>query len=179
MELALYAILIRISLVLINFLKSFYEDQQLKDEELQVIKQGRTVFKVVTINICVMAFTNSVFSAISPYLWLGDVYSRNNFFISCFFICTTIFYLANSFFACLLLYVIHKFGLDQQGNFRVNRTKSSVTESSQIESTRQYSRVSPYLNISEPDYMGRAMSVDTPNHQNKTSTVDQSSLLKG
>lgn len=119
------------------------------------ITRGRTVFKIVTINITIMAVTNSVFSAISPYLWLGDVYSRSNFFIECFMVSTTIFYLANTFFACLLLYVIHKFGLDEQGNIDIIRAKKD-SEDTTIDTTNRFSRVSPFLNIEDLDYSSRA-----------------------
>lgn len=151
MELLLYGWLIRVSFILSKFLKSFEKNNTLSEDELLVIKRGRTVFKIVTINISIMAVTNSVFSAISPYLWLGDVYSKSNFFIQCFIISTTIFYLANTFFACLLLYVIHKFGLDESGNINITTARRD-TEALATESTNRFSRVSPFLNIDDLDY---------------------------
>ena len=43
-----------------------------------MIKQGKCVFIVVTINIAFMMITNSVFSVLSPYLWLGEVFEKNS-----------------------------------------------------------------------------------------------------
>ena len=70
------------------------------------------MFKIVTINIIVLMVTNSFFSAISPFLWLGEVQKKSLMFIKLYAATTSLFYLANTFFAILLLYVIHRFGID-------------------------------------------------------------------
>ena len=59
-----------------------------------------------------MMVTDSVFSAFSPYLWLGDVFAQDIRLVRFYTASTSLFYIANTFFVCLLLYVIHHFGLD-------------------------------------------------------------------
>ena len=67
-----------------------------------------------------MMITDSVFSAVSPYFWLGDVFSKNSIMMDLYLASTTAFYIANTFFACLLLFVIHNFGID--GKFGTSST---------------------------------------------------------
>ena len=81
-----------------------------------MIKQGRSVFKAVTINIVFMMITNSVFSVLSPYLWLGEVFSKNDLLIKFYSASATLFYTANTFFACLVLWVLYHFGINSQRN---------------------------------------------------------------
>ena len=113
MELALYFALIRVSCIMRNFLKSF-GDLSRESVEYDMINQGRLVFKIMIINLIVMMVTNSVFCALSPYLWLGDVFATKGVTIKLYSITTTFFYIANTFFACLMLYVIFYFGIDAE-----------------------------------------------------------------
>ena len=76
-----------------------------------MIVRGRKVFNLVSANIVVMMICNSVFSAMSPYLWLGDVFSKSSMLVTFFTVATTLFYAANTFFACLLFYVNYKFNV--------------------------------------------------------------------
>lgn len=87
------------------------------------------MLKIVAVNIVVMMITDTVFSALSPYLWLGDVFTKNQFVVNLYMVNSTFFYIANTFFACLIMYLIFNFGLD--GGVR---TKSpSVTDSIQAQ----------------------------------------------
>jgi len=105
LELSLYACLIKVNFILTSFLKSF-DEQNVQNKEQNIIQQGRLVFKVVTATFIVIMVTNSVFSALSPYLWLGEVYSKNKYIVIFYTGSTTVFYLTNTFFACLVLYII-------------------------------------------------------------------------
>jgi len=119
------------------------------------------VFKIVTINIIVMMVTNSCFSAISPYLWLGDVYARNQSLVNFYLASTTLFYLANTFFSILLLYVIHRFGLDGTNDDN-SEDKSAFMESSKSEDEglKKPVRKSPYLSIADTENIIRSSSAD-------------------
>jgi len=70
------------------------------------------MFIIVTINIVVLMVTDSFFSALSPYLWLGDVYAKSEMLLNFYAISTSLFYLANTFFTILLLYLNHRFAID-------------------------------------------------------------------
>ena len=63
-----------------------------------------------------MMVTNSVFSVLSPYLWLGDVFSKNDLLIKFYSASATLFYSANTFFACLVLWVLYHFGINSSRN---------------------------------------------------------------
>ncbi len=69
------------------------------------------VIQIVTGAIIVIMVTNSVFSAISPYLWLGEVYAKNRLIVVFYTGSTSVFYFTNTFFACLMLYCIYKFDI--------------------------------------------------------------------
>ena len=79
-------------------------------EEIETIRKGKTIFKIIMVNIICMMIFDSVFSALSPYLWLGDVFVKNDTFVQVYMFSTSMFYIANTFFACLLIYVMHHFG---------------------------------------------------------------------
>ena len=64
---------------------------------------------IVSINITIMMITNSVFGLLTPYLWLGEVFSKDGI-RELYEASTILFYLANTFFACLMFYVLHYFG---------------------------------------------------------------------
>lgn len=82
----------------------------------------------MAVNIVVMMITDSVFSVLSPYLWLGDVFTKNQFVVNLYMVNSTFFYIANTFFACLIMYLIFNFGID--GNVR---TKSPSEAGSQAQ----------------------------------------------
>jgi len=111
MELVLYGWLIKVSLVLSEFLKSF-DSIGTHTHEYKIIKQGRKIFELVLINIVVLMITDSVFSAVSPFLWLGDVYSESKGLVQTYSLSSTIFYLANTVFASLVLYLCYNFDFD-------------------------------------------------------------------
>ena len=98
-------------------------------------------------------FTDSIFSALGPYLWLGDVFVQNITLVRLYDGCTVLFYIANTFFVCLLLYVIHYFGLpentvqDDLLDDRQSRQTSFNTNGSDIRKARQ----SPYLALDDID----------------------------
>ena len=48
------------------------------NDQSELVKHGRVVFNIVCINITIMMVTDSVFSAIGPYFWMGDVFINNN-----------------------------------------------------------------------------------------------------
>ena len=68
------------------------------------------MFNIVCVNIAIMMVTDSVFSAIGPYFWMGDVFINNNLIGKLYAAATSLFYITNSCFVCLLLYVIYYFG---------------------------------------------------------------------
>ena len=59
-----------------------------------------------------LMITNSLYSATSPFLWLSDVYTTNSILIKIFNAATTLFYVINTFFACLMIYINYYFYLD-------------------------------------------------------------------
>ena len=65
----------------------------------------------MAITISLLMFTDSVFSAISPFLWLGDVVTRSSSILHFYAFSNSMFYVLNTFFACLLLFLIHNYGL--------------------------------------------------------------------
>ena len=78
----------------------------------ELVRHGRIVFNIVVINIAIMMATDSIFSAISPYLWLGDVFAESGTLVKLYAASTSLFYIANTFFVCLLLYLVYYFGLE-------------------------------------------------------------------
>ena len=110
MELCLYGSLIKVSHILSDFLKSFENEKSAGKGEKMMLSQGRLIIKLGTANIIVMMITDSIYSVISPYLWLGYVFEANMFIVITNSVCTSLFYLANTFFACLLIYLTHYFG---------------------------------------------------------------------
>ena len=81
-------------------------------ERQDLIRHGRKVFNIVCINIVIMMLTDSFFSALSPYLWLGDVFVMSSLLVKFYAAFSALFYIANTFFVCLLLYVVYYFGLE-------------------------------------------------------------------
>ena len=72
---------------------------------------------IASINISIMMVTNSVFSALSPYLWLGEVFTKSMPLVHFYSTTTTLFYIANTVFAILCIYIIYSYGvmgLDQE-----------------------------------------------------------------
>ena len=119
MELCLYGFLVKVSFILSQFLKSFSQSNTgilyqatptQGTDDIVMIKKGKIIFKIIMINIICMMVFDSVFSALSPYLWLGDVFVTNHSFVVIYMFSTSMFYIANTFFACLLIYVMHHFG---------------------------------------------------------------------
>ena len=107
------------------------------------------MLKIVAINIIVMMITDSVFSAMSPYLWLGDVFTKNKFMVDLYLVNSTFFYMANTFFACLILYLIYNFGLDGTGRISSKSQAGSEDESEEEhKSPHRNARQSPYLDAS-------------------------------
>ena len=115
MELVLYAWLIHVLFILSRFLNSFKKNGSVLEKQPTLVLYGRSLFIIVTCNILVMMITNSVFSALTPYLWYGEVFSKDGI-LQLYGISTTLFYLANTFFACLMLYVLYYFGLELPGD---------------------------------------------------------------
>mmetsp|Transcript_11890 Transcript_11890/g.15141 ORF Transcript_11890/g.15141 Transcript_11890/m.15141 type:complete len:148 (+) Transcript_11890:567-1010(+) len=115
-ELTLYAALIKVSISLSKFLSKYEESYGTSTEEYKTIKQGRQVFLTVTITIFILMLTDSIYSSTSPFLWLSDVYAENPAIEAAFNTSTTLFYATNTFFACLMLYVIYAFYLGNVGD---------------------------------------------------------------
>lgn len=111
-ELGLYGALIKVSLSFSRFLSSYDKTYGTNSDEYKIIKQGRQVFLIVTITIIFLMLTDSLYSATSPFLWLSDVYSEDSVIDNLFSTATTLFYATNTFFACLMLYIIYYFYLD-------------------------------------------------------------------
>lgn len=110
-------------------------------ERQGLVKNGRILFNIVCINIFIMMVTDSFFSVISPYLWLSDVFVLSHTLVVVYTACTAIFYIANTFFVCLLLYVIYYFGLDDYaadadgsttGNAAYQAAKKKTDQGSQL-----------------------------------------------
>ena len=74
-----------------------------------------------------MMITDSVFSVISPYLWLGDVFVDTKWVVICYSISSTLFYLTNTLFACLLIYLTHYFGTELADS-ALNTTDKAYTD---------------------------------------------------
>lgn len=108
MEIALYVCQIRFICNIAHFLKNF-DRRETHKNEIELIKQGRVILLIAGINISIMMITNSFFSVISPYLWFGEVFSKSDLLVHLYFASTELFYIANTFFACLTLYVIYNF----------------------------------------------------------------------
>ena len=60
----------------------------------------------------VLMVTNSLYSITSPFIWLSSVYNKDSVLDDLFNAATSLFYATNTFFACLMLYVVHYFYLD-------------------------------------------------------------------
>lgn len=137
MELVLYGSLIKVSLILSNFLKSFSELESTSEEQ-ETISQGRKIFKFVCINIAVLMVCDSFFSALSPFVWLSDVYSNNDGYVRLFAISSTIFYLMNTVFASLLLYAIYSFDFSSNRNDSLTTNANTTAETSVEQSPKSY-----------------------------------------
>ena len=87
--------------------------QSTMQDSNELVKHGRVVFNIVAINIAIMMATESIFSAISPYIWIGEVFVQSSVYVSFYAASSACFYIANTFFVCLLLYVVYYFGLEQ------------------------------------------------------------------
>ena len=83
----------------------------MQKEQYELIRQGRKVLIIASINISIMMVTNSVFSALSPYLWLGEVFTKSMPLVHFYSTTTTLFYIANTFFAILVIYIIYSYGI--------------------------------------------------------------------
>ena len=119
----------------------------MQKEQYELIIQGRKVLIIASINISIMMVTNSVFSALSPYLWLGEVFTKSMPLVHFYSSTTTLFYIANTFFAILVIYIIYSYGVlgfdqDEENNI-LQQIDSGVTNV--VERARQ----NPYLNLDE------------------------------
>ena len=125
-ELFLYAALVKVSMNFNKFLQEYEQTSGPNSAEYKTIKQGRTVFLVVTITIFLLMLTDSVYSATSPFLWLSDVYAENPAIEKTFSTATTLFFATNTFFTCLMLYVIFVFYLEEKDNGGKREKRLSV-----------------------------------------------------
>lgn len=131
-ELALYGALIKVSLSFSRFLSTYDNAYEEDTDEYKIIKQGREVFIVVIIALVFLMLTDSIYSVITPFLWLGEVYSAKGVIIHLFNTATTLFFAINTFFACLMLYIIFFFYLDVQPNSQNNTANVSVLETRNV-----------------------------------------------
>ena len=97
--------------------------------------------------------TDSVFSAIGPYFWMGDVFVVNDTLGKLYAAATSLFYITNSFFVCLLLYVIYYFGLasGEQSDTPNSERKRKRDDLRSISEYENRSAQNPYLAIEEID----------------------------
>ena len=122
------------------------------NDQSELVKHGRVVFNIVCINITIMMVTDSVFSAIGPYFWMGDVFVVDDTLGKLYGAATALFYITNSFFVCLLLYVIYYFGLasgDQSDTPNSERKRDSSNMRSVSEYENRMSVKNPYLSIED------------------------------
>lgn len=108
MELALYCAFINVLCILRKFLNSF-DEESMPEYEQGLIKKSRQLFIIVSINIGILMFTNSMFSLLSPFLWIGDVFFSQNTITIVFIISVQLFYLTNTIFSLIMLYAMHHF----------------------------------------------------------------------
>ena len=90
-----------------GFLKSF-SSVQTSPKEDHIINNLNRLFSTLTAMTILMMITNSVFSLLSPYFWIGDVFASNKKISLAFLISTMLFYITNCAFALLLLYLHYK-----------------------------------------------------------------------
>ena len=107
LEIVLYVSLIRVMAFIKNFLKSF-SSVQTSPKENHIISNLNRLFSTLTAMTILMMITNSVFSLLSPYFWIGDVFASNKKISLAFLISTMLFYITNCAFALLLLYLHYK-----------------------------------------------------------------------
>ena len=122
------------------------------NDQSELVKHGRVVFNIVCINITIMMVTDSVFSAIGPYFWMGDVFVVDDTLGKLYGAATALFYITNSIFVCLLLYVIYYFGLasvDQSDTPSSERKRDSSNKRSVSEYENRMSVKNPYLSIED------------------------------
>ena len=158
MELCLYGFLVKVSFILAQFLKSFSEQAQggilyqgaaaQSTESQDTINKGKTIFKIIMVNIICMMIFDSVFSALSPYLWLGDVFVKNDTFVIVYMFSTSMFYIANTFFACLMIYVMHHFGQHVEALTGDSKKLRDTDRQSDVEKSRN-----TYLDLNDEDGM--------------------------
>ena len=132
-ELGLYAALIKVSWSFSKFLSSYDKTYGTNTEEYKIVKQGRKVFLIVTITIVLLMLTDSLYSVTVPILWLSDVYAEDTVIVHLFSSATTLFYATNTFFACLMLYIIYYFQLDMQTQEKEGKNAKNSQESSDID----------------------------------------------
>ena len=108
MELALYVVFSRVLCILRKFLKSF-DPEALPEYEQGLIMKSRKIFVVVSINIGILMFTNSMFSLLSPFLWIGDVFYSQQDLMLVFTVSVQMFYLTNMLFSLVIVYAMHHF----------------------------------------------------------------------
>ena len=108
MELALYGFFIQVLCVLRKFLTSF-DTLTMPEYEQGLIKKSRSIFVVVSINIGILMFTNSMFSLISPFLWISDVFFSNPQLSTAFVWAVQLFYITNTIFSLVILYAMYHF----------------------------------------------------------------------
>ena len=108
MELTLYGAFLQVLCVLRTFLQSF-DEMTMPEIERESIKRSRRIFIVVSSNTVVLMFTNSMFSLLSPLLWISDVFFSNPTLSICFIVAVQLFYLTNTIFSLLMLYALHHF----------------------------------------------------------------------
>ena len=122
-------------------------------DQSELVKHGRVVFNIVCINITIMMVTDSVFSAIGPYFWMGDVFVVDDTLGKLYGAATALFYITNSFFVCLLLYVIYYFGLASGEQSDTPNSERKRGNSSNMRSISEYenrmSAKNPYLSIDD------------------------------
>ena len=184
-ELFLYAALVKVSMNFNKFLQEYEQTSGPNSEEYKTIKQGRTVFLVVTITIFILMLTDSVYSATSPFLWLSDVYAENHAIEITFSTATTLFFATNTFFTCLMLYVIFVFYLEEKdgsGEERKKRLSQAMLDETRGSSQHVgWVHTSRYLRNSEGSFYSNAYAADHSSSKGADPPRKQSlrDILKG
>lgn len=107
-ELSLFVYLITVICKLNKFLKSF-KSGQLREKERKVVKRSKQIFLTFTLNIGLIMIADSIYTILSPYLWIYEVLSLDDWWYTYYDVTAEIFYLANTVFAIIMLYALSYF----------------------------------------------------------------------
>jgi hypothetical protein len=110
LEIVLYVQLIIVICNMNMFIKSF-EQSNFNGDDFRLIKNSKNIFCLFTVNISIMMLTDSLFSLLTPYFWISDVfdYDSESYWKNTYDWFLQVFYIANTAFSLIMLYALHYF----------------------------------------------------------------------